>query len=626
MSANLKTMLRINRLDTINVIRTVLAYLVVITFIGSVFTGVIYVYYEFLPNQPFYSVVLLLSSIALLLALVARPIRLATQRRLDQLFYGGAHHYREALLNFASNIGNIVNLDELANEMLPTISRALLVTQTRLLVADEQGDFTAQFGYPELEGESNHRLHFGTDSPIVVWLEKENTPLNVGSTDGIRKLEGLPSSEREGMIAGTVDVLCPIKSRGRLIGILTLGAKQSALSYTYQDMKTIMVVTGQVGPMIENAQLYSQAVSLATTDGLTALYNHRHFHRLLEQEIARCSRYGTAFSLIILDIDFFKVYNDTFGHLTGDGVLREVGELIRESIRTLDTAFRYGGEEFAIILPETPPKSAYVVAERIRERLEEKTSSEAMTVTASFGIASWPTDSVTKEEIIGRADAALYHAKRTGRNRTCLSSELAKTELPTSVELENEAITTSTVYALAAAIDAKDHYTYGHSRKVSDLAMAIAEALGLSPHKIAVIRAAGLLHDVGKIGIPDSILTKDGALTCEEWQVTRLHPKRGIEIIKQVVELKDCLPAILHHHERWDGKGYPFSLEGDNIPLEARILTVADSYDALTSERHYRERLSPEDALHELKYCAGTQFDPNLVDIFSRSILVNSIL
>lgn len=287
------------------------------------------------------------------------------------------------------------------------------------------------------------------------------------------------------------------------------------------------------------------------------------------------------------------------------------------SIRTVDTAFRYGGEEFAIILPETPLKNAYIVGERIRERIEEKTSSEAMTVTASLGIDSWSTDSVTKEDIIRRADAALYLAKRTGRNKTCLSSEVAKTESLPGVELRDQVKTASTIYALAAAIDAKDHYTYGHSRKVSDLAVAIAEALHLSPNKIAAIRAGGLLHDVGKIAIPDSILTKEGPLTSEEWQVTKLHPRRGVEIVKQVNELNDCLPAILHHHERMDGNGYPLGLQGDGIPLEARILTIADSYDALTSTRRYHKQLSSQDALDELRRCAGTQFDPNLIDIFS---------
>ena len=440
MRTRLQTVIRNHHIDTIFIMRIVLSYLGVFTFIGVVFICVIYVYYQFLPGQPRIAVVLFLASTDLLLAIATRPLRLAIQERLGRLFYGGTHRYRESLLSFSSKIGNILNLDELANEMLPIVSKALLVTQTKLMVADDKGDFTTQYIYPESEEESSYRLHFSTGSPIVVWLGKENTPIKVGRTDSVRELDELARSEREQIIADNLDVLCPIKSRGKLVGILALGAKQSGDPYTYQDMRMIMSVTGQVGPMIENGQLYSQAISLAVTDGLTGLYNHRHFHRLLEQEIVRCSRYNTVFSLIMLDIDLFKVYNDTFGHLAGDGILREVGESIRMSIRNVDIAFRYGGEEFAIILPETPLENAYIVGERIRERIEKITSAEAMTVTASLGIAYWATDSVTKEEIIRRADAALYLAKRTGRNKTCLSSEVAKAASLESAELKNQVI------------------------------------------------------------------------------------------------------------------------------------------------------------------------------------------
>ncbi|MFC2060245.1 diguanylate cyclase, partial [Chloroflexota bacterium] len=613
--------LRTNQLDITFVVRKVLAYLLVMTCVGVAFTGVIYLWYKLFPTLPFYSIVLFLSSAALLLALLAQPLRLIIQKWIDRLFYGGTQRYREELLNFASRIGNILDLDELANEMLPTMSQALLTLNAKLLVEDDKGDFTAQYTYPEVAGKSENRLCFSIDSPIVTRLGKENTPLELRGMSNIPELNELTATESQQINVAGLDLLCPIKSRGRLVGILALGRKQSGTTYTYQDIQLIMSMTGQVGLMIENAQLYSQAITLAVTDGLTGLHNHRHFHKLLEQEIVRCSRYATVLSLIILDIDLFKAFNDTFGHLAGDRILREVGECIRIATRNVDLSFRYGGEEFAVILPETPLENAYAAAERIRRTIEKKTSSEAMSVTASLGIASWPTDGVTKEAIIARADAALYLAKKTGRNKTCLSSELAKPDSSTDVELGSQLETPNKVYALAAAIDAKDHHTYGHSRKVGDYSISIAETLGLTPNKIATIRVAALLHDVGKIGMPDSILKKAGALTDEEWRVIRAHPKRGIEIVRQVIELNDCLPAILHHHEHFNGKGYPSGLCGDSIPIEARILSVADAYDALTSARHYREQLlSPQDALAELKRCSGTQFDPHIVDIFCQAI------
>ena len=189
-----------------------------------------------------------------------------------------------------------------------------------------------------------------------------------------------------------------------------------------------------------------------------------------------------------------------------------------------------------------------------------------------------------------------------------------------TTELESGTRALSIIYALAATVDAKDHYTYGHSRKVSEYSVAMAEALGLPEDKIATIRAASLLHDIGKVGIPDSILSKEGPLTDEEWEPVKAHPQLGVEILRHIIDLANCLPAILHHHERYDGKGYPSGLKSDNIPIEGRILAIADAYDAMISPRSYREQLSSQEALNELKRCAGTQFDPELVDIFCEII------
>jgi len=321
----------------------------------------------------------------------------------------------------------------------------------------------------------------------------------------------------------------------------------------------------------------------------------------------------------MLDIDLFKVYNDIYGHLAGDQILRKMGELIKASVRKLDIPFRYGGEEFTVILPEARLDNAYKVAERMRKTIESKASSKAMPVTVSLGVASWPSDGITKEEIIGCADTALYRAKQTGRNRTSLSSDIVKSGTPLiGEELEARRGALNIIYALAATVDAKDHYTYGHSKKVSEYAVALAEALGLPGDKVTTIRAAALLHDIGKIGVPDSILNKEGTLTEEEWERIKAHPQDGVEILRHVINLVNCLPAILHHHERYDGNGYPSGLKGADIPWEARILAVADTYDAITSLRPYRQRLPSQQALEEIKRCAGTQFDPELVDIFCK--------
>jgi len=350
---------------------------------------------------------------------------------------------------------------------------------------------------------------------------------------------------------------------------------------------------------------------------LTGLYNHRQFHRLLEQEIGRSARYANVFSLLMLDVDLFKTFNDTYGHLAGDNVLHEIGECITNSIRSIDYAFRYGGEEFAIILPGTSLEDALAAAERIRNNIEQVRYLPNISVTASLGVACWPSDGVAKEEIIARADAALYLAKHMGRNRTCLSTELA--ESATLAEMKKQTQNLSTVYALAAAVEAKDPYTYGHSQKVTRYGVAIAQQLELSEQQVATLRAAALLHDIGKIGIPDTILRNEGSISEKEWAVIRTHPERGVKIVQQIADLNACLPAIMHHHERYDGSGYPLRLSGEKIPLEARILAIADAYDAMTSPRSYHVApYTKQEAIEEMKRCSGAQFDPALVDVFCR--------
>lgn len=615
----------IQRFQLLNVnlvARRGLTYLLVIICLAGIYTGAILLGQRFIPEQPIYIVLLLATGLALLLVLLARPLRHSIQELVDRFFYRETYEYRQTLLGFSSKMGNIINLSELASEMLPAVTKALNITQAKLLFEDvNSGEFTTQFTYPEAEGESSGELRFNVDNPIVAWLEKEASPLDLRQIDRLPKLKGLWQAEKETLAAFNLELMCPIKSGGRLIGILALGKKQQGNIYSHEDIELVVSMASQASILIENARLYAQATIRANTDGLTGLYNHRHFHERLEQEIARGSRFGSIFSLIMLDIDLFKAYNDIYGHLAGDDVLRRIGRYIESSIRSIDLAFRYGGEEFAIILPETSIEAGTRVAERIRKTIESKTSSRAMPITVSLGIASWPADGVMKEEIIARADAALYRAKQAGRNRTCLSSDEGDIETPNiSTELETRPRALSIIYALAATVDAKDHYTYGHSRKVSDYSVAMAETLGLPQDRIATIRAASLLHDIGKVGIPDSILSKQGPLTDEEWEPVKVHPKLGVEILRHIIDLVNCLPAILHHHERYDGKGYPSGLKGDNIPLEGRILAVADAYDAMTSPRPYREQLSSQQALNELKRCAGTQFDPELVDVFCKLI------
>jgi diguanylate cyclase (GGDEF)-like protein len=354
------------------------------------------------------------------------------------------------------------------------------------------------------------------------------------------------------------------------------------------------------------------------TDPLTGTYNSAYFKQKLIEEMNRAKQTSQSMALLFCDVDNFKKLNDHEGHIYGDKILKNISTLILTNVRAGDIVCRYGGEEFVVIMPMVDEQTAMSVAERVRHSVAIHGNQNLLTpITISIGVALYPRDA-DEENVIHIADQAMYTAKSLGKNRVFLASELNSIRKQDYARrIDNQKWILDTIISLTKAVEVKDSYTHSHSEMVSRYARSVASSMGLSDEEVKRISIAGLLHDVGKIGVPDDILNKEGRLTNEEYGMMKSHPVLGYNIIACVDELKETLPYVLHHHERPDGKGYPHGLKGDEIPLGARILAVVDAFHSMTSARPYRKvPLSIELALEELKKGKGTQFDSVVVEEF----------
>jgi diguanylate cyclase (GGDEF)-like protein len=360
-----------------------------------------------------------------------------------------------------------------------------------------------------------------------------------------------------------------------------------------------------------------RAMRLALTDPLTGLGNHRHFHERVQRELVEAERGERNFSLCLIDVDDFKRINDLFGHPAGDKVLAKIASALRQN----GEAFRLGGDEFALLLPQSDESDAVLTASLIINRVSALQLDDVGSITVSAGIATFPTQAPTRGELVRLADSALYWAKEHGKNRVHVYRpdvvELA--ELRRLAHGPDRAARFRAAESLAKAVDLRDTYTGSHSARVAGLAAKVAARLRLDQEQIELARLAGSLHDLGKLAIPEEILRKPGPLTGPERLVLERHPQIGFRMLESL-GIEPVAEWILHHHERWDGTGYPDRLPGASIPLGARIIFVVDAYDAMTSDRVYRGRLTPGEALAELQRCAGTQFDPNVVEALAEEL------
>lgn len=418
-------------------------------------------------------------------------------------------------------------------------------------------------------------------------------------------------------------LVVPLRQGEHLLGFVEATSRMAGI-YTPEDLKLLSTLANVAAVAIKNASLYEDTLDLATKDGLTSLYNHRLMQEFLEKELARASRENFEVSLIMFDIDHFKHFNDTYGHMTGDLVLKEVARMAQKCVREGDVLARYGGEEFAVILPRTSRESALEIAERLRQSVEQGVSpvfSQKMEITISLGIATFPSDAMDKVGFVKAADSALYHAKAMGRNRSVpFSNEIRSTEEERAIigiERIQSFLMLQIARMLANYLDVRSGVRRGHTDKIAAWATKLGEKMGMQPEEIKTLRTAALLHDVGKVVVGQKLLRKAGPLTEAEREQIKLHPEVGATLLAQFPVFHRVAAIIYQQQECFDGTGYPLGLEGEDILLSARILSVVTAYFAMRNKQPFRRERTREEALDELGKATGKQFDPGVVSAFA---------
>jgi diguanylate cyclase (GGDEF)-like protein/putative nucleotidyltransferase with HDIG domain len=473
-------------------------------------------------------------------------------------------------------------------------------------------------------------------------------------------------------------IALPVFYGEQLLGVLNVESS-TAVEFADEDILLFRTLADLIAGALHNALTFQKAQEQAITDGLTGVKTHRFFMEALSAEWKRSTRASRSFALVIMDLDRFKFVNDFYGHLEGDLVLQRVGNILETNCRRSDVVARYGGDEFVILMPETNMEHARQLAGKLRGWIAADPLLRDKNISASFGIACYPLHGSSPQELIQVADASMYLSKHQGGNavstadhfdpneakkwkRDVLEAYLGVTlkrlfatgpeafeeiyqrlkqftESLSATEPTGDAADLSangqenpdappvlpqavldTITSLAYAIDAKDQYTHGHSQKVAAYAALVAEAMGMSEAEVEEIRLGAVLHDIGKVAIPENILSKNGPLNPEEWETMKSHVTYGAKILEPIIPLARIRDIVLHHHEFWDGSGYPEALSAEKIPLGSRIISVADAFDTITSDRTYKKGRTAAQALAELERCAAAQFDPAIVEIFVRTM------
>lgn len=447
------------------------------------------------------------------------------------------------------------------------------------------------------------------EGTIVGRVIESGKPVLVSNTQERDRLTNTTIGEGPTTVQSILAV--PMNVRGRTIGAISSQSYEAG-AYDERHLKLLSAIAEQSAIAVQNARLYERAKELAENDALTSLPHQRSVQERLAYELKRARRGGSKLSLLMMDIDKFKAFNDTYGHPVGDRVLKEVATVLQRVARETDVIGRYGGDEFCAILPDTDKEAAWKFAERLAFEIERKPfdvgQEQSVPIRLSIGVAVYPDECEGRDDLIGVADAALYVAKRGQLTLSVSSDDIV-------ASLEGDLAQFS---AFIATLAHSGRTKREQLIKVNKIAAAYANEAKLDGPQRDTLLCASVLLDIGELAIPGLLFSKPGKLDSADYEIIKRHPELGFEMLKQMRGCEEIAIAVLHHQERYDGKGYPRGLAGSDIPLTSRILGVLEAYSAMTNDRPYRRAMSQAEAAIELQSGAGTQFDPDVVATFLR--------
>ena len=522
---------------------------------------------------------------------------------------------KQALLNrFSEEITHMLSVDEILQQLSETIQQVVSLNRLFVLVKGLDGHYRIEQTINPLD-EKN--FYFQADHPLIRYFKTHKGYVMMQDFTRMTAYRSMWETEKALLENQQVECVVPLNNGTDLTGCILLAGKPGKNLYTDANMEFIQAVADLCSEAVTNAYIYERAIAEAQKDELTGLINLKFFFEILDREFEKHK--DIALSLCLINIDNFKLYNQLYGTLEGDLALQRIAAILASAINENAYAARINGDEFALILPGYDVYSAKCLADNIVEQIGNITTTDTVgSLTVSIGICAAPYMASSARELYRNADTTVYTIKRTGKNAVQMYSEDITRRVPiSSAHKSGYNENAGTIYALTAAVDAKDHYTFQHSQNVAYYAAELAKGAGMAADLVEIVREAGMLHDIGKIGIREDILNKPEKLTPDEFEAMKAHVENAVNIIRHLPALDYVIPAVLSHHERYDGRGYPRRLEKDNIPITGRILCIADSFDAITSTRNYKTAIPLEEAIRILRSEAGKQFDPNLVEIFA---------